>query len=379
MNTRPIALVAGSGATKVAHDAMHLSSLDRFAHLSRTLRVASSSPALLSGGGSIRGGARASEDGGSPALLSSNRVQRRYYAPELPPKSLQEVKPASSDGGRGYSGSSSRNFHRVKGGMLSVTATAIVAAGMEWSKDEPERRCARARSSIVHSRRNAEESVPGSGGSHSPSRVSRQSSADSHPSSFAMERVTTAAACAGTGLAAAAAAAAMMTTVGKNGNTRGGQGLRGGKSERYGLYGDIDEESADGRGSEGVQDIARVQEGIERLRRGYGRNRGIAGASANAEVAHALGQELPGASITDAYLLDGSENPVGKGHNSIVFECVDRFTGQPVAVKKISRTHTSRKEVSLILQPYDFSSTLQTFGISRGEGVFRARVVGRTT
>lgn len=59
-------------------------------------------------------------------------------------------------------------------------------------------------------------------------------------------------------------------------------------------------------------------------------------------------REVSGRSIHDFYAFDRSEKPVGWGGYSTVFQGFSRSTGQAVAVKMVSREHSSRPEVSCV-------------------------------
>ncbi|CAM9428899.1 unnamed protein product, partial [Hapterophycus canaliculatus] len=49
--------------------------------------------------------------------------------------------------------------------------------------------------------------------------------------------------------------------------------------------------------------------------------------------------------ITDVYRFEGNGEPVGRGNRSVVSTATHRLTGQPVAVKRLSRAETTRLEV----------------------------------
>lgn len=49
--------------------------------------------------------------------------------------------------------------------------------------------------------------------------------------------------------------------------------------------------------------------------------------------------------ITDIYRFEGNGEPVGRGNRSVVSTATHRLTGQPVAVKRLSRAETTRLEV----------------------------------
>lgn len=126
-----------------------------------------------------------------------------------------------------------------------------------------------------------------------------------------------------------------------------GGGETGGARAGAEHYADVSGEHADERRSEDADDDMVRITGVERrFRNNFERGaEAAAAAAAVAQADSAMNEESPSVSITDIYRFDSSGQPVGKGHRSTVFECTHRLTGKPVAVKRISRTHTSRFEV----------------------------------
>lgn len=59
-------------------------------------------------------------------------------------------------------------------------------------------------------------------------------------------------------------------------------------------------------------------------------------------------RNMGGRSINDFYAFDRGEQPVGWGGYNTVFKGTSRSTGQTVAVKMVSREHSSRPEVTWV-------------------------------
>lgn len=89
-------------------------------------------------------------------------------------------------------------------------------------------------------------------------------------------------------------------------------------------------------------------------------------------------RKVSGKSIDDFYAFDRSEQPVGWGGYSTVFQGTSRSTGQAVAVKMVSREHSSRREVSWVTdqEVRSVETCFLALNISM-DGRVQARTVGR--
>lgn len=280
----------------------------------------------------------------APTFLTFMDQLKDSYASQLSQGDFGRVDPDAEDGG-GYRRSSSGNFQWTTGGFLAATAIAILAAWERWFRDESRGRYAIGRNDSPHSRRQGEGFVSPLNPSYFSSRLFRQSASTLQPASTVMARTTTAEAPLDADTAAAAASIT-TTSFGTGDNVQAGQDTATGRISVTESREGLSKAHSHGRGAGGVQDLYRIGGIVDGRRHNLEHALEITVTSADSKVALVTGEDMPVASITDAYLFNSSEHPVGRGQNSTVFGCTDRFTGQAVAVKKISREHSNRREVS---------------------------------
>lgn len=340
MGTRFIVTLAAElGLAKVPYHTIRRSRLGTVSRSAINVRMFSRGSPVSCGGGPSQAAAWVFWCS-APTFLTLMDQIKHSYAPQLSQGDLGRVDRDAEDGG-GYKGSSSGNFRWTTGGFLAATAIAILEAWERWFRDESRRRYEAGRNDSLHNRRQGEGFVPRLNSSHI-SRLFRQSASTLQPASTVAGHVTTAEACSGADIVVAA----ITTSLGTGNNAKAGQNPADGRISVSESPEGLGKAHSHGRGAGGVQDLYRLGGIVDRRRHNLDHAMGITVTSADSKVALATGEEMPVASITDAYLFDGREHPVGRGHNSTVFGCTDRFTGQAVAVKKISREHSNSREVS---------------------------------
>lgn len=331
---------AKAGVTSVTTSAARRSHVNSLKSLNRSLRTVARGPLSSSSCGSLVPD-RASRDV-VPIIRGAHcRVEPRYMA-LLPRGSFPSVVCLFAAGGEGCNDASSSTVCWLVCAAAVAAASATATDTKDWRADENGGWSSGSRTGRVQCRgREVHGSSPRS---HSPCFGTQAPTSRSTPRSERLVKDTVPNATAGdAGLTRPA------TAITKDGVRRGGEGGGAGRGAHGDPFSDTsDEESEALPAADDTDKVLRIV-GVDRRRRGnLERATGVPAAAPSApapKVAHDVDEEFPGARITDVYRFDSSGTPVGRGNRSTVYECTHRLTGQPVAVKRISRTHSSRLEV----------------------------------